>query len=79
MKYIKPLMEVEQITLREAWKEGPTGWVRQRTHALYLSGQRFRIPRLVSIFEADRDTLSSWIDDWECQGLVGLYDSVSSG
>lgn len=79
MKYVKPLTEAEQITLREAWKEGPTARVRQRAHALYLSGQRFRIPQLVSIFEVDRDTLSSWIDDWEREGLMGLYDKPRPG
>ncbi len=79
MKYVKPLTEAEQITLREAWKEGPTARVRQRAHALYLSGQGFRIPQLVSIFEVDRDTLSGWIDDWEGEGLVGLYDKPRAG
>ena len=79
MKYVKELTEAERVTLREAWKEGPTGRVRQRAHALYLSAQGYRIPQLVPIFEVDRDTLSGWIDDWEREGLVGLYDKPRSG
>jgi transposase len=79
MKYVKPLTEAEQVTLQEAWKYGPTARVRQRAHALYLSAQRFRIPQLVPIFEVDRDTLSGWIDDWERDGVVGLFDASRTG
>jgi transposase len=79
MKYVKPLTEAERVTLQEAWKYGPTARVRQRAHALYLSAQGFRIPQLVPIFEVDRDTLSGWIDDWERDGLVGLFDAPRAG
>ena len=79
MKYIKPLTEAERVTLQEAWKYGPTARVRQRAHALLLSGQGFRIPQLVGIFQVDRDTLSGWMDDWERDGLVGLFDAPRTG
>jgi transposase len=75
MKYVKLLTEAERVTLQEAWKYGPT----QRAHALCLSAQGFRIPRLVPIFGVDRDTLSGWIDDWEREGVVGLYDAQRVG
>lgn len=79
MKYVKPLTEAERVTLQEAWKYGPTARVRQRAHALYLSAQGFRIPQLVPVFEVDRDTLSGWLDDWERDGLVGLFDASRIG
>ncbi len=79
MKYVKPLTKAERLTLQEAWKYGPTARVRQRAHALYLSAQGFRIPHLVPIFEVDRDTLSGWIDDWEQDGVVGLFDAPRTG
>ena len=46
---------------------------------MYLSAQGFRIAQLVPIFEVGRDTLSAWIDDWERDGLVGLFDAPRAG
>ncbi len=79
MKFIKPLTEAEQITLQEAHRQGPTPRVRQRAQALLLSAQGMRIPYLVEVLGVDRDTLSRWFDDWEEQGLRGLYDAPRPG
>ncbi|MEZ5584943.1 MAG: helix-turn-helix domain-containing protein [Candidatus Competibacteraceae bacterium] len=75
MKYVKPLTPAERVTLQEAWKYGPTARVRQRAHAVYLSAQGFCIPQLVPIFEVDRDTVSGWIEAWERDRVVGLFDA----
>lgn len=79
MKFVKPLTSAEQVTLQEALKYGPNARVRQRAHAIYLSSKGFKIPQLVEIFEVDRDTLSVWLDQWERQGLMGLYDAPRAG
>lgn len=79
MKFVKPLTPAEQVTLQEALKYGPSARVRQRAHAIYLSSKGFKILQLVEIFEVDRDTLSGWLDQWEGQGLVGLYDAPRAG
>ena len=79
MKFIKPLSESERTTLQEALKYGPGARVRQRAHAVYLSGKGFTLSQLEVIFEAERDTLSGWLDAWEAHGVMGLYDAPRSG
>jgi transposase len=37
------------------------------------------IARLSELFEAQHETVSSWLDKWETEGLVGLYDCPRSG
>lgn len=37
------------------------------------------IARLSELFEAQHETVSSWLDKWETEGLIGLYDCPRSG
>ena len=37
------------------------------------------IARLGELFEAQHETVSSWLDKWETEGLIGLYDCPRSG
>ena len=79
MKHVKTLTQTDQVILREAWSCGPTARVVQRAHAVYLIAQAFCIPKLVPIFEMDRDTVSGWIAAWERYGVGGLFDASWSG
>jgi transposase len=79
MKRIKELSEIERETLRWAWKEGPTARVRQRAQAIYWFDRNYRRADLGKLFEVDVDTISVWLDDWERDGLRGLYDAPRSG
>lgn len=78
-KYVTPLTEVERATLREAMADGPNARVRQRAQAVYGSDQGFRIGQLAVLLDADRDTVSAWLDRWERDGLRGLYDAPRPG
>lgn len=79
MKFIKPLSDIERRTLQEALKYGPSARVRQRAHGVYLSSKGLTLSQLEVIFEADRDTISGWLDQWEAHGVMGLYDAPRSG
>ena len=79
MKRIRPLSEAECETVRAAWKDGPTGRVRQRAQAVYLAHRGYRRIALAALFEVDVDTISAWLDGWERDGLCGLYDEPRSG
>jgi transposase len=79
MKFIKPLSEVEKLTLEEAYKHHGQFRVRHRAHALLLSGRGYTIEQLQAIFEVKRDTISAWLDRWERDGIVGLFDQARSG
>jgi transposase len=79
MKYIKPLSEVEKLTLAEAYQHHPQFRVRYRAQVLLLSGRGYTIDQLQPIFEVKRDTISAWLDRWEQNGIVGLFDLARSG
>lgn len=78
-KYVTPLTEAERETLRAAMAYGPSARVRQRAQAVYGSDQGFRIGQLATLLDADRDTVSAWLDRWERDGLRGLYDAPRCG
>lgn len=79
MKFVESLTPAEPVTLQEALKYGPSARVRQRAHAIDLSSKGCKLSPLVAIFEGDRATLSGWLDQWERQGLMGLYDAPRAG
>lgn len=79
MKYITPLTEAEQITLENAQKNHEHHRTRIRAHAILLSHKRYTISQLSDIFDAGRDTISIWLNNWENKGIVGLFDESRSG
>jgi transposase len=44
-----------------------------------LSAKGYSLDQVADIFEADRDTVSHWLDDWQAQGLEGLRDAPKPG
>lgn len=79
MKFIKPLSEAEQRTLTEAYRNHPVHRVRERAQALLLSSRGYPVVRLSEIFKVEHETASGWIDAWEGEGIVGLFDRPRSG
>lgn len=73
------LSQAEREVLRQAHKSAPTHRERQRAHAVLLSAKGYRLDQLSDIFEADRDTISRWLDDWQEQGIIGLSDASKPG
>lgn len=79
MKSVKPLTTDEKITLKEAIANHPKNRVRTRAHAIILSDKGYPIMKLADIFETKFDTISSWIDQWELNGIMGIYDGIRIG
>ena len=79
MKYIKPLTESEQITLKELMKHHTNTRARTRAHAVLLSHRRYKLNAIADIYQVDRDTVSQWLTEWEALGVIGLYDDSRSG
>jgi len=52
---------------------------RQRAQAILLSVRGFSMAELWSILDVRRDAISGWIDRWESEGLLGLYDRPRTG
>ena len=67
------------MTLTEAYRNHPLFRVRQRAHAILLNNRRYVVAKLCELFEAQHETVSSWLDKWEAEGLMGIYDCPRSG
>ena len=79
MKFAQPIPEAVRITLTEMYMNHPTFRCRQRAQAILLSVRGFTIEALWSILDVRRDAISGWIDRWEEEGLLGLYDRPRAG
>jgi transposase len=79
MKFVNQLSEAELITLREMHAHHPAHRVRMRAQALLLSHKGCQIDEITFILEVARQTVSSWIDAWEKEGLRSLYDTLRAG
>jgi transposase len=79
MKYVAPLTDVEIQTLHEMHRYHPSRRARMRAHSLLLSYQGVSMPHIARIYQVDYRSVSSWIDQWQTRGLVGLYDQPGAG
>jgi transposase len=79
MKYVSPLNDAELQTLSDMHRYRPSRRARMRAHSLLLSHQGLSIPHIARIYQVDRRSVSSWIDRWQTQGFVGLYDHPGAG
>ncbi len=79
MRFVNKLDTHSQMELAELMRTSPSFKVRKRAHAILLSHKGYKIDDLALIFEADRDTISSWLKRWEEEGLGGLSDAPRSG
>jgi len=79
MKFAQPITEEVRITLQEMHMNHPVFRCRQRAQAILLSVRGFSMAELWSILDVRRDAISGWIDRWESEGLLGLYDRPRTG
>lgn len=79
MKFAQPIPEEIRVTLQEMYMNHPTFRCRQRAQAILLSTRGFTLAELWSILDVRRDAISEWLDRWEHEGLLGLYDRPRSG
>lgn len=73
------LNETAREALRQSHKGALTHRERQRAQAVLLCAKGYRLDQLSDIFEADRDTISRWLDDWQEHGIAGLSDAPKPG
>ena len=79
MRYIKGLTKDTIKLLKRIHKESRYHQVRQRSHCILLSYQKYKISELIAIFQVSRNTIYNWFNNWEKWGLVGLYDREGRG
>jgi transposase len=78
-KFVKTLSEEEFTGLIENHQRAETFRVRNRSHAILLSFEKFPVAEIAKICRVDRDTISAWIDNWNQYGGKGLEDDERAG
>src|SRR6266699_1987694 len=79
VRYVRPLTESQRHTLAEIMKHDATPRARVRAHGILLSAQGMKIKEIAKIYQVDRDTVATWIKQWEHHGVASLYDKPRSG
>lgn len=78
MKYVN-LTEAEEFTITEMRKFHPKARVRERAQMVELSNKANCIKDIVKIVGRNRDTVSTWLNNYEQYGITGLYDNEKPG
>lgn len=78
-KFIKTLSQEEHSRLIENHQTNNNFRVRNRSHAILLSFEKYPIAEIAKICRVDRDTVSLWIDNWNKFGFKGLEDEEKTG
>ena len=73
------LTESEIITLEEGHKNGKQYQFRDRCQCLLLSQQGQSTNQLKAIFKVSLQTIYSWFDRWELNGIAGLMNRPGQG
>lgn len=78
-KFIKTLVESEYDKLVENYQTSPNFRVRNRSHAILLSFQKYSIDQIAAICGVHRNAVSRWINRWRELGLESLADFQRKG
>lgn len=73
------LTESEKMTLEEGRKNGNQYQFRDRCQCLLLSNQGQSTSELKSIFKVNLQTIYSWFNRWELNGIAGLMNRPGQG
>ena len=79
MQFRREVYPDTQRLLQRLYRQSRHHQVRQRAHCILLSIQSYSIAQLVAIFGVSRKTLYNWFNNWEAQGVVGLYNRPGRG
>jgi transposase len=53
--------------------------VRQRAHFIILASQGIKTKELMNIFQVSHKTIYNWLNRWESEGIIGLYNKSGRG
>jgi|TARA_R110002012_G_C11545232_1_gene601856 transposase len=69
----------QQLILNDAYQHGVKRALRRRAHAILLSHKGHSINQIHDILGVKRDTVSTWLSQWEKDGMEGLQDKPREG
>lgn len=70
-RYIQ-LSSEAQLVLEASYKTDERHHFREKCNALLLSNKGYTVPQIAGILSKCRDTIHSWFDKWEQEGIAGL-------
>ena len=73
------LTDEEILTLEQMHENHPCHAPRIRAHAILLSYAKFKLSMISRVYGVCRQTVSTWIQAWETEGICGLLDNPRSG
>jgi len=79
IKFVKILSDEEHNKLLRNHQTSDNFRIRNRSHAILLSWEKFSIDEIAKICRVDRDTVSLWIDNWNELKFEGLADDGKPG
>jgi len=78
-KFIEILSEEDYTKLVENHQRSENFRMRNRSHAIMLSFEKYPIEEIAAICGVHRNTVSRWIERWNEGGLEGLGDVAKNG
>ncbi len=78
-KFVKILSEEDYTKLVENQQKSENFRVRNRSHAILLSFQKYPIDEIAKICGVHRNAVSRWINRWNECGLKGVPDVEKTG
>lgn len=79
MFFIREINPLSFKLLERIYRQSRHHQVRQRAHFLILVSQKIKIEELMKIFEVSYKTIYNWLNRWESEGMVGLYNKPGRG
>jgi transposase len=78
-RFVQELSPETLRLLQRIYQRSTRHQVRQRAHCVLLSFDGYPVTELMVIFAVTRKTIYTWLDAWEQDRLVGLYDRPGRG
>ena len=78
-RYIKSLTASQKAKVEAEFKHGKSHAFRQRCHAILLSDSGHSVPQITSILSVTQQSVYSWFDRWESDGISGLKTRKGQG
>ena len=73
------LPDDQKITIQEMFQNHPKRRLRERALMVILSSKGLNVKQIADILECSENTVSAWLNAYEAQGFLGLYDQPIPG
>jgi transposase len=79
MFFIREINPLSLKLLERIYRQSRHHQVRQRAHFLILASQGAKVEELMTIFNVSYKTTYNWLNRWESEGMLGLYNKPGRG